>query len=57
MSIKVRVKPGEMVFYGTQRRRPGDEFYIKNEKEFSKKAMEKIESKPGPVPVEEEEND
>ncbi len=54
MSIKVRVKPGEMVFYGTQRRRPGDEFYIKNEKEFSSKAMEKIESRPGPVPVEDD---
>jgi len=57
MSIKVRVKPGYMVFYGTTRRYgerngiPADEFYIKNEKEFSERAMEKIESRPGPVPV------
>lgn len=51
MSIKVRVKDGYMVFYGTLRRRSGDEFYIKNEKEFSEKAMEKIESRPGPIPT------
>jgi len=50
--IEVRVKEGHMVFYGTQRRREGSTFFIKDMSEFSERAMELIEErkKPGPKP-------
>lgn len=50
--MKVRVKEGHMVFYGTKRRREGTIFEIKDESEFSERAMELVEDrkKPGPKP-------
>src|SRR3972149_5004740 len=47
--IQVRVKDigdGQFVYYDDKRRRPGDVFFIKNELDFSKKTMERVDEHP-----------
>lgn len=41
----MRVRATALGFYGNQRRRIGDEFTIRSEKDFSEKWMEKIEAR------------
>ena len=49
--IQVRAKDlgdGRFGYYDDKRRRSGDVFFIKNEKEFSDKWMEKVDDHPEP---------
>lgn len=41
----IRVRAVNMVYYGDKRRRPGDVFTIRNEREFSSKNMERVSSR------------
>lgn len=57
-SIKVRAK--QLGYFDLKRRYPGDEFFIKDEKAFSAKWMEKVEgraAKPEPEPEVDEAED
>lgn len=38
----MKVRATQMVYYGHKRRRVGEVFHIKSEKEFSKESMEKV---------------